>query len=330
MFVSSVYSDLKQIFASCTEAEIFRRTTDAVKAISDTGIVDINLAWMDICVCDGCITLPRDVGTVLGVNVGGAPTLINNQWFQYHINGPGSGCVPCGYSEEMGEVVTYKDPSGPVKLIAVVENASDNNTLLRVFGWDENGKRIYTEGAGGVLEDGFLVPTIYGFFQPNPDAPSISRIDRIHKEACNGFIRLLAIDPDDSTVQTQIGYYEPTETVPSYRRLRVPNKSWVRLKYKRKNYEITSQSDFINMDNRMALLMACRSIHFLMRDRYQDSKAAMDQAILLLNNEASSQRPSGPVVPQVITDVYGEGSPNLIYDTAGGLGYIGPNGYYTG
>lgn len=268
---------------------------------------------MDLCVCDGCITLPADVATILACNNSGQPTLLRDQWFSFHANGPGIQCdTPWNYTDELGPVVTYKDPSGPVKLIAEVENSKDSScTNLRVYGWDGDGKRIYTPGPSGVLEDGFFVPSIFGFSAPNPDAPLIARIDRVQKSLTNGFVRLIAIN-EDGTTNTTIGHYLPWETVPSYRRIKVPNRSWIRIKYRRKDIEVRSKADWINIDNREALLLLLKAVKFRLNNQFDQARASESEGMRLLSNEAAALRVPALDGPQI---VFNEGIPAGQFDT---------------
>ena len=305
MLVSSIYEEAKQVLGKCDQETVFRRLTDAVQLANNQGKFDWNIGHMDICVCDGCVTLPADVATILASNVNGLPTLMRDQWFQYHANGPGTQkYVPWAYTDEVGRFSTYKDPDRPCLLIAEVESAADSNKELRVYGWDAAGKRIYTPGPDGVLEDGFLVPTVYSFSQPNPLAPAIGRIDRIQKAVTNGFIRLLAIDPTNGTPLTQIGYYLPWETEPNYRRIRVGNETLVRIKYRRKDVEVRGLQDWINIDNRQALLMLLKSVKFRLDNNFDQGIAAESEGMRLLSNEAAALRPPGLDVPQVIFNTY--------------------------
>lgn len=316
MFVdATLLADVKKVLGSCENAELYRRLSDAVKlGNNQSKSNDWVTGQMDLCVCDGCVTLPADVETVLAVNIGGHPTLIRDQWFQYHINGTGS-CDWGGwtYTDELGPVVTYRDPSEPVNLVAVTENSLDSSAVLRVFGWDVNGKRIYTPGAGGVLEDGFLVPTVYGFSALNPEAPAIARIDRIQKALTNGFIKLIAVDTDDNSSHTQIGYYMPWETVPIYRRFRVPDRSWIRIKYKRKDIEVRGLGDWINLENREALLLLIKAVKKRLDDRIEEAKNYEIEGIRLLSNEAEKLRPNAISPPQVIFSEYMEGRDALFF-----------------
>ncbi len=318
MFVRDFYPQAKRAFENCSEPEIFARLTDAVKLLANKGVLDINLGQMDLCVCNGCATLPRDVGTVLGMNVNGRPTLIHDQWFQYHINGPGSlDCPPCNTSYELGQFVTWRDPSAPSYLVAEVTSAADNNKRLRVYALDVDGKKIYTPGPNCTLEEGFLVPTVFGFSGRNPEAPPLSSIYRVDKETTRDFVRLIAVNASDGSAQTQIGCYEPDETLPSYRRIRVPNKSWVRIKYKKANNDIRRLADFINLDNYEALRLACRAVKYRDDDKWDQARAAEAEATRILSEEAESLLPSGPRVPQIINGVFNDNGDSLFYSSGG-------------
>jgi len=322
MYVSDVYPELKRAFEGCDEATIFRRTTEAVRAMNNTGILDYNLGELQLCVCDGCITLPSDVGTVLGINVHDQPTLLQDQFFQYHINGPGSqGCVPCSpNSYELGQVCTFKDPSQPAYLTAEVTSSADNNKKLRVFALDVEGNKIFTPGPDGKMLEGFLVPLIFGFAQRAPGVPPLSSIYRISKEDTKDFVKLYAVNSSDGVSQTLIGRYLPNENEPAYRRIRVSNKTSVRIKYKKKDLEVRSQRDWLNTDNRTALLLACRYIKYLSDDKYDAANAAKAQMIALINEEAEAMRPAGPRVPQIINGVFQSNDDSLYYSSHGGGG----------
>jgi hypothetical protein len=318
MFVSEFYSQAKRQFEGCDEATIFSNLSDAVRLLQNKGINDPLLGEIELCVCNGFVTLPRDVGTVLGVNVCGQPTLLQDQWFKYHINGPGSNGA-CGVITEMGQVCTFREPSEAAHLVAEVTSATDNNKKLRVFATDVNGKKIFTAGPNGTLEEGFLVPTIFGYSQRNPTAPAVGQIYRISKETTKDFVKLIAVNESDGASQTLIGHYEPDETLPQYRRIKVPGKSSVLVKYKKASLQIRRMTDFINVSNYEALRLACRAIKFRSDDKYDAARAAEAEASRILAEETQAQLPSGPRVPMVINGVYRDDDDSI-------LGYGG--GYY--
>jgi len=316
MFARDFFSQAKRAFEGCNEAEVLARLTDAVRLLSNKGVNDPLLGELSLCVCNGCITLPRDVGTVLAINAGGQPTLLQDQWYQYHINGPGNaGFNTCtSNSYELGMVCTFKEFSEPAYLTAEVDTAADNNKKLRVFALDTNGNKIFTTGPDGTKYEGFLVPMIFGFSQKNPNVPAISQIYRISKEVTKGFVSLFGIKATDETIQTKVGYYEPSETLPQYRRIRVGNKTSVRIKYKKQSLKLTSLNDFINIDNDEALRLACRAVKFRDDDKIIEAKAMEEEASRILAEETESKLPSGPRVPQVINTTYRDPSDaGLIY-----------------
>lgn len=326
MYVSDFYADAKRAFEGCDEDEIFRRLSSAVRLLNNNGIADVNLGEIEACVCNGCLTLPRDVGTVLGIDVCGRPTLIQDQWFKYHINGPGARAAgPCGVITEMGQVCTFKDPAEPAYLIAEVTSAADNNKMLRVFATDVDGKKIFTQGMNGGLFEGFVVPMIYGYPQRNPNVPALGSIYRISRAATKDFVKLYAVRASDGASQTLIGQYEPDETEPTYRRIRVPNKTSVMVKFKKADLEVRSQRDWINCDNHLALQLACRAVRFYDDDKYAQGDAAISRAVGILNQQIEAQRPAGPRVPQIINGTYQGNDESLLGGY--GCGY-GGSGYY--
>lgn len=324
MFVKDFYSQAKQMFSGCDEATIFAYLTDAVRLLSNKGINDPLVGELELCVCDGCTTLPRDVGTVLGVDVCGNPTLLQDQWFKYHINGPGSkSCGPCGVITEMGQVCTFRDPSEPAYLVAEITSSADNNKKLRVFATDVLGNKIFTAGPDGKLYEGFLVPTLFGFAQRNPNVPALGRIYHVSKETTKDFVKLYAVNASDGVSQTLVGHYEPDETLPQYRRIRVPNKTSVMVKYKKASLDIRGQSDFINIDNFEALRLACRAVKLRREDKIGAARPFEDEASRILAEETEAKRPSGPRVPQIINGVYQDNGDSLIYGCDGGYGSWG-------
>jgi hypothetical protein len=320
MRVSAVVDDVKNALGKCDETTVFRRLSDAVRLVSNKGVFDPTVAFIDITLEDNTVTLPYEVETVLAVNAGCRPTLLRDQWFQYHLNGVGSELkTDCGYSDILAQnVPTIKELKAPVKLIAKPEKVSDNNKTVRVFGWDTNGNRIYSTESG-VTVDGFLVPLVFGFPAVNGSAPAIGRIDRVQKTETNGYVELVAVNPLSTTEELyRLGYYQPREVDPSYRRLRVnapTGTRHVRIAYKKKDTEIQSLNDWINLDNREALLLAVKAVKFREANNFEQARAAETEAARLLSEEAESRKPATSLsAPQVIrTDESDCGAEGLFY-----------------
>lgn len=312
MRVRDLYTDIINALGKCDEATVFRRLSDAVRLLANKGLFDANVAFMDIRTDEGVITLPTEVSTVLAVNVGCRPTLIRDEWFQYHLNGVGSELKSdCGYTDVLSQnTPIIRALEGPVKLIAKPRKVTDNNKVIRVFGWTEAGERIYSE-EGGETVDGFLVPVVFGMPQVNADAPAIARIDRVQKDSFNDYVELIAVNPlVTATELYTLGLYQPWERDPSYRRIRISIRDnsqqegipqTVRIAYKKKSTEIRSMDDWINLDNREALLLAVKAVKFREANNFEQSRIAEGEAQRIMSEEAASNRPTTALSgPQII------------------------------
>lgn len=264
-----VFDDCKDIFGICREEKLFRYATDAVRLLANKGDCDPLIGALDICVQNKCITLPREVETVLGVNLAGRPALGHNELFSWHLNGPGDCKGRCDYSwfDEL-PAVTYKDLVCPGKLVAFVDKPSDTGKKLRVFGFDRQNKPLQTL-VDGVWEDGLLIPMIFGYAVPAKSDPTVGRITDVVKEPTDGIVRLSTFD-NSSSSGTLIGIYDPDETHPRYRRIKISRGCpWVRIVYRKKSFDITSLNTRILLHSRFALVMAMKAVKF-----YLDSDVA--------------------------------------------------------
>lgn len=310
MLVSDIYADVIETLGKCNEATAFRRLTQAIAMLQNKARWNPNLGEIDLCVTQSYVTLPRVVGTVLGVLTNGKPNYLTDaSWFNYHLNGPGDqDCVECNYAQIAGVFCTIRDPSAPVYLVAELESAADNNALLRVFGTDANGNEIFTANpTTGVMERGFLVPTIFGFPVRNANAPAIARITRIQKAVTSGRVKLLAVNTPDATAHTLIGYYEPDETEPQYQRLKVPPHSWVRVKYKKQDYTIRSQNDWISLTSSQSIIMAVKAVKFRFDDKDDAADKAEGTAARLLSEDQAAKQPDVVISPQIVNgDVFNQ------------------------
>lgn len=272
--LSEVLEESKDIIGKCSTELFLKWSTDVVLMVSsqlDTepffGVIDICTTG---CSCSGkgincsrghgcgrkCVTLPREVGTVLAVLINGHPTLGKAQNFQFHLNSSGVNCEPCDYSwEDLGRWhSTYRDLIVPAKVVAFSESVEDNNKLLVVFGYDSAGN-VLRRNEGGKWLDGIRIPIIHGLAIPDDQQPFISRITAITKEETVGSIRLATTDSSGLT-GVNLSVMEPDETIPQYRRIKLGRcADWVRVNYLKSNKKFISLHDHVPMLSRMAFLL---------------------------------------------------------------------------
>lgn len=285
--VDQIWDDAEEIFGHCNEPKLLRWITDAVRLLANKGEIDPLVGFVDLCISNGCVTLPREVETVLAVNIGGHPALGRDELFSFHLNGPGDFCTPCDWTwVNVGGFPTYRDLQCPGKLVAFLDKEEDEGTELRVFGFDSQNRPLRTQ-RGDQWEDGILIPTIFGYALPDVNSPEVSRIVNIVKSPTKGNVRLSTFD-NSSTTGTLLGVFEHDELIPRYRRIRVnSNRGWVRMMYRRRTFDLTTRYDRIFLHSRLALLLACRAVKKYAETDLGAALAFEAQATRLLSEQES-------------------------------------------
>lgn len=276
MLVSDIYEDAKRIFGICEEERLFDRITQAVDILASHGDFDPLHGFADICTDGQYLSLPREVETVLEVNIGGRPTLGRDQLFTFHYNGPGD----CGWSrachltwQDLGKFPTFRDIKCPSKIVAFVDKIEDEGKEVWVYGLDDQGREVRTEIAG-VWRTGYLVPTVFGYALPASDAPSFSKITAIRKETTDGSIRVSSFDNSTFT-GTLLAVMDWNDEESLYQRIKLSQNcgEWVRIYFRRRLFKIRSRYDFLPVLSKPALVMMFRSLR-----GYEDGDIAKGEA----------------------------------------------------
>lgn len=241
-----------------------------------------------------CVSLPREVETVLAVNINGNPSLGYGQLFNFHLNGPGDNRQSCNWSwQDLGQWhFTMRDLITPAKLVAYLELPEDNGKQLIIYGYDTAGN-LLRRNEGGQWLSGYRVPTIYGVAMPDAEAPTIARITGVFKDLSAGTIRLSTID-DSGTTGVTLGIYEPDEQLPQYRRIKLNRAcSWIRIAYRKTTPIFRSRWDHIPLKSRLGFLLGLEA-----RKQYQDRQIGeahayeADAARLELEAQAMAEAPT--------------------------------------
>lgn len=274
--VDDIYDEARQIVGDGDNKKLFRWLGDAVSMIANKEDLEGWKGYLDICTvgcscgqgspCSNagcgrmCISLPREVDVVIGVNIGGQPSLGYSQLFEYHLNGPGSCKTSCNWSwmDQGGGHPTYRDLPHPAKLVAYLGNAVDNGKSVIVYGYDSQG-HVLRRQENGCWLDGYRVPTIYGLAVPDVDAPEIARITGLYKDPTVAEIRLSTVDNSGAT-GVLLTVMEPDESLPQYRRIKLNRAcNWARVAYLKTNPIFKSRFDHIPLRSRVALLFALQA-----------------------------------------------------------------------
>jgi hypothetical protein len=241
---------------------------------------------MQFCIEGPCVTLPRHVGAVVAIRACGHRVPVKNNW--YAIVGPSCNSGAEAVAEEAGRAPTYNDVSAGGRRIAYhVVKRPDVGKKITIFGFDSNGQPLQERDEEGNWRNGVSITAVAAGGDTNLPAMTsvkVGRITNIVREPTQGMSYLY--EYDDSTSQMRdLAAYEPSETNPMYRRMRIRNlsavPSWtdeygrtmravtcmVRLQY----VPVSGDSDFLLIDDFDALRYA---IQALRKDEAGEADAA--------------------------------------------------------
>lgn len=311
ILVGDILPAIKRVLGNCSDDVAFERMNEAVDLLKNTGLWDPLVGIMDICTQRLDITLPDDVEVPLAINVGGTPTNFQNKWFEFHLNGPGSECCGGGCTfawQDKGSFPTFRDFRNFIQIQASSSYAEASDAVLRVFGYDSEQHWIMTPDSTGTLVDGFDVP-INGMLA----SPLLSRITRVMKPVTRGFVSLNAYETANPACTCTcpvtagailIGYYRPSDTEPSFRRITLSGdscsrlqeccwtNSWVRMRFRRKVFIINSPEDLIPLNSSTAVKMAVMAVRKYEMDLPEEYDKYFGLAVQALQRDQKSR--SGP------------------------------------
>lgn len=160
MFVSQIFDEAAEILGTTDTAKVFRKLTQAVQTLMESGHWMHSTAEVDVCTGwdKMTVTLPRDIETPLAINVDGSPVYFRNRLFQYHVN-KGGVYNPVDWAwDDRGFVATMMDIVQPSQLVAVAESDNDAGKYLRILGTDSNNRSLRSQTLEGTGVDGLILP----------------------------------------------------------------------------------------------------------------------------------------------------------------------------
>lgn len=302
--VADILPAVQRALGTCDESVLLEQINAAVEILCTESEWDPTRGFVDITVDENyCLTLPDEVETILAINPGGRPAQGRDMWFQFHLNGPGSGLQndcetqTCNFDWlDRGQfpVITDPDPATPFA-VSIGMNATDQanpDVFFRAFGYDADGNWITTVESG-VTVDGFLVPnngTVNG------SAPLFTHITRVQKSET--LYPVLFYVNVAAAPTTLLGNYRPYETSPQYRRVRLTRGcTWARVAFKRRFFNLVRTSDLIPLHAPRSVVLMCQALRKFDEDRLKEGQEYWQTAVaLLLKKQRSISPPTGPTI----------------------------------
>lgn len=176
----------------------------------------------EICVASSCLTWPRQIATILGYALGCTTGTIRDQYYEMSPSGPGLQKECCGSPSNLiddGTACTFDDIWDMTSNVGVqcdVHEAA--GSVITIQGYNQNAQWIRTQ-VGGLWIDGFQLP-LSTTMQVSPML--VSKVTGVSLPVPrNGVCRLWQINAGN--VIKPLGFYEPDEDVPQYRRSKIPS-----------------------------------------------------------------------------------------------------------
>lgn len=296
--LGSVKNDISKISSRgvCGNDELRNLVNEAQEWLLNKGKYAGTVVRVNFCAYSGCITLPRELASIESIAICGMPRRIENPWYEFLDGGPWIQKGGCGDSSaviDSDNSVTFKDICGPKRLRVYTDLTEATGSQILVRGIDENGNRVQTFVDNEWI-DGEYISLVGG---PVLSAKLYTKIDSVVKPITKGYVRVYQYD-DDTAVQSCIAIYAPTETLPTYRRYRVPSISCdasehpkcVTALAKRQFLPVFEDNDELFITNLRALKFAVQAI-----EAYDTSNVALGDAFELkavraLNEELKEYR----------------------------------------
>ncbi len=294
ILVADIFDEVKRIMGQVEDASTYSRISDAVEILCAKTEIDPLLGWVDINTGGGrAITLPREVDTVLAMNISGVPSFPRNRWAEFHLNGRGSDTTASTtyFWDDKGDAPIFIDPPSPVQLAGVSTDTTDVSICeLWVYGYGIDDRRIVST-VGSRTVDGYRVPMAAVPTAPDVNAPFFKRITEVRKTSTKSFVSLYATT---ATLESAlIGEYEPSETLPKYRRIYLSQDAcWVRIQFRRKILRVNSLGDRLPIHSRYALMLMCKALQKFDDDKIDEGMKYEEKAIKILIEKQLASNPT--------------------------------------
>lgn len=268
-----------------------------------------------VCVNQACITWPRQLETIEAVAICNVPGTVRNGWYEFLEGGPGELTENSHIGRQLvdaGEACTFDNVVGTGKKIAVycdVDEDDDAQIIIQYY--DSNGQWVRTQDNGGAWMDGEAITLpaagayAYTSLEVLPGGPV-----RVIKPVTNGVVRLWEYDVGTTDLRA-LAIYEPSETIPVYRRSLIPSIDKmpccqrtgdcstisVTVVGKIRFIPVADDNDFLPISHPEAVRLACQAIHKEESDMLDDAAKYWVMAVRCLTKQLEHWNGHGAVQP---------------------------------
>jgi hypothetical protein len=234
---------------------------------------------------DGYIVLPRQYEAALGWQHDDRPRPIYNAFNEYLVGGIGN------YDATLSDFNMMLDTAEEVPTLTAIStagtirltraNSGDSAKTVRLYGKDADGNTVFDSSG----DEGLTVTLSSA---TNDTAQVFSVITQVVKQVTTGRVTIGVVV--DGT-HTPLSVYDPTETVPLYRRYKigVTDKA-VRVLCKRRFVPLVDETDLVYPGNLLALRCGLIGDKWITQNDFDRAAASYGRAYQYLDNELKEAR----------------------------------------
>jgi len=286
-----------------------------------------------ICVNESCITLPRELENVEAVAFCKTPGSVRSEWYEFMGAGPGIVDEDDDVGDQIidrGEAPAFDDVRGTSKVLAVwCELTEVLGAVINLQYYNSNAQWVRTSYNGAWI-DGENVALEKGVYNYTIQECAAGGFIRAIKPKTNGVVRIYEYDTSTG-VYKPLAYYQPSETIPIYRRYLIPNvankcgcdsettcdKKAVHVMGKLRMIPAESDNDFLIISSGEAIRLMCQAIQKEENNLMAGPDGAMVyemKALKVQDDQYKHYKGSGEEQPMgfMSRDVTGPGVQNLI------------------
>lgn len=299
-----VYANQTTPYASATQAQkddADWRINQVCENFLNSGKWTGSIRRITIPIYDGYITLPRELGTILGIKLitSSGCCIVSQIYTKFHefAHNVPSCCSTGTYPISEG-AATFITPDAPFTLR--VKSTVTSGTISFIGGWDENDEEFFGADTVNITNGTTNGTRTYNVMPP---------MGGVQKSVTTVPVELYSVDSDGN--ETLIAVYGPNETVPSYKKYKVPewNSTFTQalVMGKLAFVEAVEDTDIIIPSNWGALKLGLKALRS--EDTEEDDSADKDweRAYARLNSQVTEAEGDNEFPMFKVIDNYGAG-----------------------
>lgn len=201
-----------------TDVRFAQYVNEAQQRLLTRGRYKGSIGRFQICTANALVTWPRQIESIEAAALCTSPLTLRNKWYEFLGYGPGQVDEESSISGTLvdrGWAFTTEDVADGFYLKAYADLSVDADKTILFQGIDDNGNRVLTNA--GETDGEELSLSVAGV----QTSAIFVKIQGVQKQVTKGPVRVYKVDPT-TLVQTLIATYDPSETLPCYRRSLVP------------------------------------------------------------------------------------------------------------